>query len=197
MGVDARMTVKVPQRLTEEEVRRLAADLAEAFSRKPFWIQPPGPQAWKAEGQHALALRSSGTVGCVLTVNLCGRFYGVGYERGDWPTFAAITHWLRLRLPGATVFYGGDGDERLEEMSLEFETVVWAHFAQHGHRPYTGAFSMPGDPTPPICGFCRVAMHGGSWGPGPIVGFSCPSCGFKSETEDMGKIFRTVQEKES
>lgn len=60
-----------------------------------------------------------------IEVNTGMRYYGPGYERGDWPTIAGAILCLRAALPlGCRVFYGGDttddGPEATDELLAEY-----------------------------------------------------------------------------
>ena len=206
MGVDAKMLVRHKGKLTDDEVRLLAADLSAAFWREPFMIARPGDK-YTPEGRHALEIteryeqdgpdieREEGDQ--FIRVNLFGRFYGKGYERGNWPQLYAIARWLKTRIAGCSVWYGGDSSGCCaEEMTDAFCDDMWAHFIAEGHAPYAERKrSMPGDPPQPFCSFCKRAMSAYSWGPYKRVGFACASCEYKCETVDGGVTFKEFAEK--
>lgn len=56
------------------------------------------------------------------------RFYGPGYERGDWPRIYGAIIALRSALPHCRVFYGGDSTDNGTEATPEFLESVWAHW---------------------------------------------------------------------
>ena len=63
-----------------------------------------------------------------------GRYYGPGYERGDWPTIYGYIVTLRAALPSCTVHYGPDSEwDNLLEVTDESLAEMWAHFlGPHG-----------------------------------------------------------------
>lgn len=206
MGVDADMYVRHKGKLTSDQVRRMAGDLSAAFWVDPFWVERPGTQFGGKEGRHALSIadevkpdnwggmehdeyeREAGEQ--VIIVNLTGRYYGPGYERGPWFKYASIARWLRRRISGARVFYGGDGD--CEELTPERENEIWDHFIQHGYDPYHGNDNADC----PTCDFCQRKMWNQSWGPYSAKGYTCDGCGYKNRTTDGGRTFEPVENKD-
>lgn len=195
MGVDAEMYVTTAKPLTEREVRRLSYEVVAAFGTGGFWMN-------REKDQHALAI---GAPDCydligkpddhetVLTVNLAGRHYGIGYERGDWPLYSNLLRWFKTRLPECAVFYGGDSGESLRELTPEEEATIWEHFAVHQHLPYSRGFDrpLPGEPhMTRQCGFCDEPMIRYGWGShGKFAAFSCSGCGLNEETRDGGETW--------
>ncbi|MFQ6309351.1 hypothetical protein [Lysobacter capsici] len=45
---------------------------------------------------------------CLLEVQMFGRYYGEGYERGDPELYAVVADWLEAQIPGCEIWYGGD-----------------------------------------------------------------------------------------
>ena len=43
-----------------------------------------------------------------LELSLFGRYYGPGYERGDWTFLRSLAEWLERQIEGCEVWYGGD-----------------------------------------------------------------------------------------
>ena len=197
MGVDAQMFVKTGQEYTVEQVGKLAHDLAEAFGHGRFNIARPGEYPWWPEGQHCLEL-----VACyeqdgppirpeaeeqIIEVHLSVRYYGKGYERGDWPFIDAVARWLEARIPDAEVWYGGDSSGVLASPIREHRRDLWALFCGVGHVPYVHYFSRAS--ARPTCDFCLAPMPQFSWGPNDRAGFSCHGCGHRLFTDDGGKTF--------
>ena len=56
------------------------------------------------------------------------RFWGPGYERGNWPLISAGILCLRVALPNCTVFYGGDTTDYGIEATDELLSEFWLHF---------------------------------------------------------------------
>lgn len=183
MGIDAEMYVRTDSPLNAEQTRRLSYELVAAMGRKPFWLD-------RERDQHALTVDSDG----VLEIHLMGRYYGEGYERGHWPYYGAIMRFLRVRLPGCRIYYGGDTHmlDELDVFTLEDEDAMWTHWAEAQTRPYNifmGNVGSDDIPTP-RCDFCREPMTRGGFGSG-YGSFYC-YCGERRETRDGGKTWATL-----
>jgi hypothetical protein len=207
MGIDACMFVKHHgDRLTTDDVRALSGDLVAALGTSRLWVMRPAETPHCPEGRHALELVDVyHQDGPTLTpeqgeqfieVHLWGRYYGPGYERGDWPTIDAICRWFEHRLPGCEVWYGGDSSGvEAEWMSDIVREEMWEHFATHGHDPYVlnrqGHLQTADDR---ICGFCRRLMEHYGFGKN-YEAWRCNGCGLDEETRDGGTTW-TPREKE-
>ncbi|HEU5026635.1 MAG TPA: hypothetical protein VFV01_17090 [Spirillospora sp.] len=68
-----------------------------------------------------------------VVLSTMSRYYGPGYERGDWPSIYGAIRLLRAALPECRVFYGGDSSEDGQECTDEFLSEMWDHFlGPHG-----------------------------------------------------------------
>lgn len=204
MGVDAQMFVRHPGRLSPAQVRKLSSDLSAAFWREPFMIWRPGEYEFAKKGRHALQIIEEFTQDApsikpekgeqFIEVHLSGRYYGEGYERGDWPTIYAVARWLRSRIPDSAVWYGGDSSGvEAQEMDGAYCDMMWDHFIRHGHSPYVER-DNPYDrdrAAKPTCSFCTRMMHEYGWGGGKTL-FSCASCGYACSTKDKGATFEDI-----
>ena len=63
-----------------------------------------------------------------IRVSTMSRYYGAGYERGDWPSIYGAIRLLQTALPGCVVHYGGDTDDDAPEVTEESLAETWAHF---------------------------------------------------------------------
>lgn len=113
-----------------------------------------------------------------IEVHLWTRFYGPGYERGDWPAIRATSEWLERHIPGCEVYYGGDSSgicaAHLDGPAREHLTT---HYLTHGHEPYRG-----GRGSAPIhCDFCLRGMHDVGGGQGRRF-WRCDGCDLKTIT---------------
>lgn len=179
MGIDAEMTVHSPMLTDDVVVRRLAYELCSAVGPENFWID-------RERGHHALALIAPQTV----EVNLAGRYYGPGYERGSWPTYAAIMRFFRLRLPDCALRYGGDSDGEIQIFTERDEQDMWQHWAQYQGRPYRVYFDHTEDGIErPTCSLCQEPMVRNGWGAG-FGSFFC-FCGYGLATRDGGRTWST------
>lgn len=176
MGVDAVMSVDPACHLDAPALRRLSYELVAAIGPGPFWLD-------RVRDRHALEFDKAG----FIDVNLAGRYYGEGYERGNWPDYGAIMRFFRLRLPGCTIYYGGDSDPDEPPAFTEAdESRMWQHWATVQGRPYRDGFSSLNDDgiETPSCEFCRVPMVRNGWG-GGFASFYC-YCGLALTTRDGG-----------
>lgn len=61
------------------------------------------------------------------------RYYGVGYERGDWPSIYGRIMLMRAAFPNATIFYGNDCSDEVPEATDDALSGLWEHFlGPHG-----------------------------------------------------------------
>ena len=177
MGVDAEIVVKTTNPLSQDDVTLLAHKACDAFGCAKFWIQPEdrrhainiidvyeqdGPDILPAEGEQFLRL------------SLWSRYYGPGYERGDFAFLYALILWLQRNIPGGSVWYGGDSSGICaEEMTQDALGKLWAHFCEHGTAPYRSYFDR--DKSGPTCDLCGVQMIRYGFG-GAYAAWSC-ACG--------------------
>jgi len=63
-----------------------------------------------------------------VIANVTTRYYGKGYERGDWPSIYGAIRLLQAAFPTARVFYGGDTDDVAPEVTEEWLAETWAHY---------------------------------------------------------------------
>lgn len=200
MGVDAEMFVRTRSGYIPEQVREMAHDLAEAFGYSHFVIARPGKHSWLPQGRHALELvdvyEQDGPpiYPCVgeqfIQVHLFTRYYGKGYERGNWPFIDGVIRWLKMRIPDAEVWYGGDSSGICAELMDEAaRNKLWRLFVKAGHKPYVHYDGWGHDREKPTCDFCSAPMANYLWGPSGRRGFCCHGCGLKLWTDDGGKTF--------
>lgn len=63
------------------------------------------------------------------------RFYGIGYERGDWETLCIILTLLMALDDVESVYYYGDNENPII-MSWKKLVQITEHYALFGHEPY-------------------------------------------------------------
>lgn len=190
MGVDARMFVGLKEKMEPLAIRHLAADCAAAFGPQKFWIKRPDAGYGKAhhvfeenascEYSEEDAYFKDHHAAQWLRVFLWGRYYGEGYERGDFPLYYALAKWIDTRLPGSVILYGGDTGGEYELFDTKRREDLFAHFARVAHKPYRGAFAgIYGAKSVPLCDFCQVPLVNYGGGQGDIF-YRCDSCEFKA-----------------
>jgi hypothetical protein len=63
-----------------------------------------------------------------VEVQTLDRYYGEGYERGNWPRIYGGIRVLQAAFPGCRVFYGSDSTDDGQECTDEMLARVWEHF---------------------------------------------------------------------
>lgn len=64
------------------------------------------------------------------------RYYGPGYERGNWPAIHADILLMRAAFPGMKVYYGHDCQDEYEEATDEVLADIWKHWTGPGGKAY-------------------------------------------------------------
>lgn len=195
MGVDAVMGFSCWRDLSESEVLDLSVDLCEAFGAAHFWMTRPSEANEWRKPRHAIHRSDSEWRVCGdYTVSLSGRYYGEGYERGDLMLYINVAEWLERRLPGCTVYYGGDSGDVARPFDRIRRGELFDHFAAYGHKPYRGAFDraeiMPRTDgiERPSCDLCLRPLIQHGFGP-RYAAFVCHGCGYSTETRDGGETW--------
>ena len=104
----------------------------------------------------------------ILVARLWGRWYDIGYERGDILLYVHLAEWFEIHVPGCTVLYGGDGDMR--EFGPAEREVLVKHHLQGDHGYQVSRLQHPCD----FCGGAPMMSFGQGLGK---VFFKCPGCG--------------------
>ena len=84
--------------------------------------------------------------GATHEIDQCWRYYGPGYERGPWPSIAAVLMALHASPDVETVWYFGDCSDGDEPFTPQRVHEFSAHYMTEGDRPYRGAFKNLGMP---------------------------------------------------
>jgi hypothetical protein len=122
MGVD--VTLYAEGEITDEEITA-----ATEYLKARCWI------ADDYDGKWPLLSRESYDWFPAPRVELSNnqRYYGPGYERGDWPGIYGAIRLMQAAFPDRKVFYGGDSSDVGEECTEEFLAAMWEHFlGPHG-----------------------------------------------------------------
>lgn len=56
------------------------------------------------------------------------RYYGPGYERGNWPAIYAAIRLMRTAFPGRVIRYGADHDSLPPAATSEYLDRIWGHY---------------------------------------------------------------------
>lgn len=163
MGVDAEMGFFIDGELKSKQLARYSFELAEAFGAWNFLIQPES-------GEHAISIPNLAWQNRVdvdsapnpqlveariyYQVNLFGRYYNVGYERGNLPLYCSIADWIESRFHGPPIFYGGD-HRQLFFFGYRQRCDLLQYFYQYGHRPYVLG-DESSNSSEPFCSFCQA-----------------------------------------
>jgi hypothetical protein len=72
-----------------------------------------------------------------VIANITCRYYGPGYERGDWPGIYGAIRLMQHLFPESRVYYGGDTDDSGIEVTDEYLDEIWHHWlGPHGDAYY-------------------------------------------------------------
>jgi ribosomal protein S27E len=205
MGVDAEMFARTMTPITEDQLKELRWRIGDTFDcafwifddprniypgdTKPYYrhslelvnmISQDGPDILPKEGE------------TFLKVNLQTRYYGPGYERGNFMLIYSVARWLEKNVPGAEVWYGGDSSgvtHKLFDATAREE--MFEYFISNGHEPYNSyfkdSFEKSGTPRCPNKGCIGKTI---AYGGGPKYSSSyCHSCGRTIWTHDGGETW--------
>jgi hypothetical protein len=167
MGIDAKILVRVPRAVGEEEVRSIGHKLCALFGHDRFFVYDRGDgrrrhvifpvDEYEQDGDPITPEPGE----TLLEVSLWTRYYGEGYERGDVVFICALVEGLERLIPGAAVWYGGDSSGVLAEpFGKEQRAALLDHFFHVDHHPYIGYFSrvQQDQGANPICMLCEMPM---------------------------------------
>ena len=188
MGIDAMMFVRTKTKITPDDLRRLSFRMCSALGAENFFHgYPPNCHAlefckiWEQDGPDI----NSENGETFVDVHLYTRYYGPGYERGDFPLIAATAEWLERNIKGSEVWYGGDSSGVCaKKFDKKVREEFWKHFCgEHGADYRTDRESGP------ECRLCLENMTRYMWSGDSGGGYCCHGCGQKLETRDGGKTY--------
>ncbi len=177
MGLDVEMIAKVPHRLTDEEVKRVAVRMQTAFGADGIlWVERGkhhclsllDPTDYKVS-EAELPNDGSSYVG----LNTLSRFYGPGYTRGDLVNILAVARYLRTAFKDSEIYYGSDSGGGLSLLDDEYEAELWSTFTSEASRDYYN--HTRDDETTTVCDFCEVRTNTYSFSAVECITV-CPSC---------------------
>lgn len=201
MGIDAEMYVSTSKKYSEEELKELRWKLGQTFQPNNFsiyldyqneiWshslvsvneIHQDGPEIYPNENEH------------FIQVNLSTRYYGRGYERGDFVLIYSVARWLETNIVDAKVFYGGDSSGVLHKSFSHKEREELMSYFLTNNRDYFSSRRSVFDskkkhPNCPNsgCNYALVQNGGGN----TFILYTCHCCGREVWTHDNGKIWKS------
>jgi hypothetical protein len=131
MGVDVELKVRTFEPLTDDELAEVDAAFIEQFGLE------------FEDDDHRISRDKYEGDGCII--DSLDRYYGPGYERGQWPRIRAMGDWLAVRFgETAEVRYGGDSAYEWDHLTPwpEARAECEASWRQVGHHPY-GSWHRP------------------------------------------------------
>lgn len=193
MGVDAEMFVRTRTKVTEANLREWHYAFGSAFhdhlwafgthdNKVPETLYLFPVEVWEQDGDDIIPEEGE----TFLRLRPTSRYYGPGYERGDFPTLKAMAEFLEVLIPESEIWYGGDSSgmcaERFDRQARE---EMLLHFVQHQHAPYLGHRNqyMETQPTWPKCPYCQRECPQFGFGKS-YASFSCLGCGWKHVERD-------------
>lgn len=94
---------------------------------------PSGFDVCRVSDRESYLVEENGATHCIST---CARYYGPGYERGDWPRIAHVLMMLFASESVSKVWYGFDCTEFPSRFNPEDLLETCKHYMAHGCRPY-------------------------------------------------------------
>jgi hypothetical protein len=186
MGIDAEMFVKRRgQPLTDAELLDASYWLCSTLGAEHFFITDKDSYG---DAHHALSAVSvweqdgpdiqpeNGEQ--FIRVHLWSRYYGPGYERGNWMLLRTTIEWLQRRWPDCEVWYGGDSSGScVEHMTTERVAEFDKLFFSQGREAYTHhkGWSAFGGATV-VCPTCNHETSNTGGGGGESFHY-CGGCG--------------------
>lgn len=190
MGVDAYMDFQVPRRVSDDELREWSYQLCHIMGPKHFMLD-------REKDRHALSKHWNPELQrTVVSLNIWGRLYDFGYERGNWKTYYFLYLWIKQNVHEAEVYYWGDSGSEEIELDDERAANILKHYLDNGYEPYQKVFDRPDPDLPtPYCDFCKKVMNRFGWGKGGLHGtWQCLGCQYRMETNNGGVTYEEVKD---
>ncbi|WP_443750532.1 hypothetical protein [Asticcacaulis solisilvae] len=134
---------------TVATVRAEAAEYGE--SADDLIGHPDDAPVWQQDGPPVIGAPQEQ----FIRVHLWSRYYGPGYERGNWPTIRALVEFLESAVAGCQVWYGGDSSGiNAQHFNAARREAFNRHFLAQGHTPYYTSFDRVFSKETLLCDFC-------------------------------------------
>lgn len=166
-----------------EKIAEYKAD--DCYDGDEFRGAKPGAQVWTQDGPPIFSEPGE----TFIEAHLWTRYYGPGYERGNWPIIKLTAEWLETRFPGGEVWYGGDSSGICaEKFDAAAREEIHKLYLTDGHKPYTGFFgTFSGrQKAKQTCDFCGGAAMINSGGGGGTEFWHCAGCGLHRVVDEKG-----------
>ena len=128
MGIDVRLYAENVNKVDQEYLDRINAELTDKYinprDEKDVW------EIFEFEGR-----RNS-----QIVFKTMQRYYGIGYERGDWIKLSGLINILRQISGGKVYYYGDNQDEPIYEFTRDDQDKLDKHWADHQNHPYRESF---------------------------------------------------------
>lgn len=135
MGIDAVILCTPRKVLTTDEILDASRRLVRAVGADFFWFGLEGDRhalQLVERGEYDWGVYESGAKQ-VLSVNTLSRYYGPGYERGNFLKIHGVCEWLEVNV--GPVYYGGDSYDELSRW-----TECAEEYIAHWLGPKTDAY---------------------------------------------------------
>ncbi|ROR91740.1 hypothetical protein [Nocardioides aurantiacus] len=84
-----------------------------------------------------------------VVANVTCRYWGPGYERGDWPAIYGAIRLMQALFPEARVFYGGDSSDDGEMCDEAMFAEFWEHYLSPAGDNYRNRMRVEFSEHPP------------------------------------------------
>jgi len=187
MGIDAEMFVRVKGKVTEAQLIAAEHTLFERIGSHALemWTEHLLKEVdkWEQDGPEINPRKGE----TFVKVNLWTRYYGPGYERGNFRLIHDVAEVLETIFRDGVVWYGGDSSGVCaEKFDAPARAALRDHWLKFGHEPYSrgkNPFMAKGETDDgPDCRRCKVPTHRYGWG-GNYAAFFC-ECGERVEVRN-------------
>ena len=127
MGVDAELYAENKNKVDQDYIDRVNAELTDKY------IDPQD----KSNVWEIFILE--GHTNDQISFKTMQRYYGIGYERGNWIRLSGLINILRQMSGGKVYYYGDNQDEAHSEFTREDQDKVDKHWADNQEHPYRDA----------------------------------------------------------
>ena len=117
MGVNVNLYAKGS--VSDAELATAEAFMVERFGGPGYgdvWLAQLGPDDYFEDGGERIEF-------CCLS-----RYYGVGYERGTWPTIYGYIRAMKAAFPNLPIHYGGASDDYATPATDAQMDYIWQHW---------------------------------------------------------------------